>query len=258
MDASTQSSLYFAMGMSVLFVLAGVILSLRRGRPHPLLLVCFLGLSISWIEAPYDWAIYAQFPPELPRMPAWWPLNWTWGGGVPNSVPVGYMSYFAMPALLAAWLASRMSAWFMWRRPQTLLTVGLVVGFFYALIFNGFVGAKAGVFRYGRVIEGLAIRPGTIEQYPLYDALAMGIQVMVVAYLLARTDALGRTIIDAWADSKTKSRMGSALLTLLGFAVVGNLVYLAMFAPHYVTKVMGLATVAPAEQLYPGIPNQPI
>jgi hypothetical protein len=258
MDSNTLSSLYFALSMSAIFVIVGIILSIRRKRPHPLLLVCFLGLSISWIEAPYDWAMYAQFPPDLPRMPSWWPLNWTYGGGVPNSVPVGYMSYFAMPALLAAWLASRMSAILKWRRPQTLLTVGLVVGFVYALIFNGFVGAKSGVFRYGRVIEGLAIRPGTVEQYPLYDALAMGIQVMVVAYLLARTDSLGRTIIDAWADSKAKTRLGSAMVTLLGFALVGNIVYLSVFAPHYVTKVMHLQTVAPDEQLFPSIPNQPL
>ena len=54
-------------------------------------------MSISWIEAPYDWAMYAQFPPAIPRMPSWWPLNMTWGG-LPSSVPIGYMSYFVIPA----------------------------------------------------------------------------------------------------------------------------------------------------------------
>jgi hypothetical protein len=249
---------YFALTMGVAFLAVGVMLSFRRGRPHPLLLVSFSAVSFSWLEAPYDWAVYAQFPPALPRMPSWWPLNWTYGGGVPQSVPIGYVSYFVIPSVVSVGLARGLSKTFRFRRPLTLLTVGLVVGSLYALSFNGFIGAKLGVFHYGRVIEGLAIRPGSVQQYPLYDALAMGVQVMVFTYLLGRTDTLGRTIIDAWADSKMNTRLGSSLLAIVGFAVIGNLVYLSVFAPHYVTKLLYLQTVAPSEQLYPGIPNQPL
>ena len=83
------------------FVAAGVYLSWRRGRLHPLLLVCISAISISWIEAPYDWAMYAQFPPAIPRMPSWWPMNMTWGG-LPSSVPPGYISYFVLPAVIGA------------------------------------------------------------------------------------------------------------------------------------------------------------
>ena len=61
-----------------------------------------------------------------------------------------------------------------------------------------------GVFYYGRVIPGLALWQGTKHQYPLYDALAMGVQMMVFTYILGRTDPEGRTVIDAWADSKAK------------------------------------------------------
>ena len=43
-----------------------------------------------------------------------------------------------------------------WRRPITLLNVGLAVGFCWALLFNGGLGARLGVFAYGRVIPGLA------------------------------------------------------------------------------------------------------
>ena len=63
-------------------------------------------MSISWIEAPYDWAMYAQFPPAIPRMPSWWPMNMTWGG-LPSSVPIGYISYFVLPALIGAALGQR-------------------------------------------------------------------------------------------------------------------------------------------------------
>lgn len=258
MTDTATANLYFALSTAIVFLLAGIVLSIRKGRPHALLLLCFSALTFSWIEAPYDWAIYAQFPPDMPRVPAWWPLNWTWGGGVPNSVPIGYMSYFTIPALIAVGLSRLICRGFALRRPLVLLTTGLVVGFLYTLFFNGYLGAKLGVFHYGRVIPGLAIREGTPQQYPLYDALAMGIQMMVFTYLLGRTDAQGRTIVDAWADTRTASRLKSSLLSLVTVAVIGNVMYLAVFAPHYATKVMGLATSGPSEQLYPGVPNQPL
>ncbi|BBZ45143.1 spirocyclase AveC family protein [Mycobacterium parmense] len=238
------------------FVAFGVYRSLRRGRVDPLLLVCISAISFSWIEAPYDWAMYAQFPPALPRMPPWWPMNMTWGG-LPAPVPPGYISYFVLPAVIAASAGRRVSARLGWRRPQTLLGAGLTIGFLWALLFNGFVGAELGVFYYGRVISGLAIREGTKHQYPLYDALAMGVLVMVFAYLLGRTDAQGRTVIDVWADSHSAGRVQSALLSIAAAVVVGHVVYGAVFAPHLVTKLAGLVTVAPAGELFDGVPNQP-
>ena len=157
--------------------------------------------------------MYAQFPPAIPRMPSWWPLNMTWGG-LPSSVPIGYMSYFVIPALLGAALGNRASARFGWRRPIALLTVGFGVGFVWAFLFNAMLGARLGVFYYGRVIPGLAIFEGTKHQYPLYDAVAMALQMMTFAYLLGRTDAEGRNLIEVWADSKTSSRLTSGLAAL--------------------------------------------
>jgi hypothetical protein len=238
------------------FVALGVYLSRRRGRLHPLLLVCISAISFSWIEAPYDWAMYAQFPPAIPRMPAWWPLNMTWGG-LPASVPVGYIAYFVLPAVIGAFLGRRLSSRFRWRRPITLLYVGLVVGCVWSFLFNAIVGAWLGVFHYGRVISGLALWEGTKHQYPLYDALAMGVLMMVFTYLLGRTDEQGRTIIDGWADSNSRSRLRSSLLSIAAFIVVGHVVYLSVFAPHLVTKLSGLVTAGPSEQLFEGVPNQP-
>jgi len=252
-----RAAIGFAYVGGAAFVAAGIALGFRRGRLHPLLLVCISAISFSWIEAPYDWAVYAQFPPAIPRMPEWWPLNMTWGG-LPASVPPGYIAYFTLPAVVGAWLGRRLCARFAWRRPLALLVTGLVVGFAWAFCFNAILGAQLGVVYYGRVIEGLAIFEGTKHQYPLYDSLAMGVQMMVFTYLLGRTDSQGRTIVEMWADSKTASRLRASLLSIGAFVVIGHAVYLSVFAPHLVTKLLGLVTVGPSEPFFEGIPNQPL
>jgi len=236
---------------------AGAYLSWRRRRVHVLLLVSLSAAAISWIEAPYDWAMYAQFPAAIPRMPAWWPLDVTWGG-LPSSVPIGYISYFGVPALIGAALGNRVSRRYGWRRPIALLSVGLGVGFVWALVFNGILGARLGVFHYGRVLPGLALFEGTKHQYPVYDAVAMALQMAVFAYLLGRTGPDGRNLIEAWADARTKSRFRSGLLSVAAVVVVGHVLYLGVFAPHLVTKLRGEVTAGPSEQLFPGTENQPL
>jgi len=252
-----KAAITFAYAGALVFVAIGVYLSVRRGRLHPLLLLCISAMSFSWIEAPYDWAVYAQFPPAIPRMPSWWPLNMTWGG-LPASVPPGYIAYFVLPAVIGAALGRKLVAMFRWRAPVTLLVTGLVVGSLWALLFNAILGAQLGVFHYGYVIEGLALREGTKHQYPLYDALAMGVQMMVFTYLLGRTDEQGRTLIEVWADSTARTRLRSALLSIMAFVVIGHAVYLSVFAPHLATKMLGLVNVGPTEQLFEGVPNQPL
>lgn len=239
------------------FLAAGIYLSIRRGRLHPLLLLCVSALSFSWIEAPYDWAMYAQFPQAIPRMPSWWPLNMTWGG-LPSPVPVGYMSYFALPAVIASAIAGRLHRRLGWRRPLTLLTTGLVTGFCWAFLFNAILGAHFGVFYYGKVIGGLALWEGSVHQYPIYDSIAMGVQVMVFTYLLGRTDTQGRSLIEAWADKRTATRGRTVVLSLAAVVVIGNLLYGLVFAPHLITKVAGWVNVGPSAPLFPGVPNQPL
>lgn len=251
------AAVIFGWGGGILFTVIAVYLSVRQRRLHPLLLVCVAAMSISWIEAPYDWAVYAQFPPELPRMPSWWPLNMTWGGGLPSAVPIGYIAYFVLPAVIGAALGRKVVARFGWRRPQTLLAVGFGVGFCWALLFNGFFGPRLGVFVYGYVIDGLAIFQGSRYQYPVYDAVAMGLQMMVFTYLLGRVDEQGRNVIEVWSDKRSSSKVGSSVLSIAAVVVVGHLMYGAVFAPHLATKLGGYVTEGPTEQLWPPIENQP-
>jgi hypothetical protein len=192
----------------------------------------------------------------MARMPSWWPLNLTWGG-----LPVMalcYVMYFNVPALLALPVAKWLVKSRNWRRPLALLTCGLVVGFAWAFVNNALIGGQLGFVRYGRVIEGLALWPGTIHQYPIYDSLAMGVQVMLIAYLLGRTDTAGRIMPQAWADRRTDGPVKSGLLSIAAVILIVHVVYLLVFAPHLITKLTHLQTVAPEESLYPGIPNQPL
>jgi hypothetical protein len=251
-----KASIAFAWVGGIAFLVIGVYLTYRRRRLHPLLLVCIAAISISWIVAPYDWAVFAQFAPAIPRMPSWWPLNMTWHG-LPASVPVGYISYFVTPALLGAALGRRMSARYHWQRPTTLLTVGLIVGFVWAFLFNGILGARLGVFYYGRVIPGLAVFQGTKHQYPLYDALAMGVMMMVFTYILGRTDPEGRTVIESLAAAKSSSPTRATFLSVISVVVLANLMYGAVFAPHLTAKLEGWETAGPPAPLFQGVPNQP-
>ena len=96
MILAAQIGTLFAYIGGTVFVAAGLYRTVRRRRLDPLLLVCISAISFSWLEAPYDWAMYAQFPPFMPRMPSWWPFNMTWGG-LPAAVPPGYIAYFVLP-----------------------------------------------------------------------------------------------------------------------------------------------------------------
>jgi len=99
---------------------------------------------------------------------------------------------------------------------------------------------------------------GSKHQYPIYDAVAMGIQMMVFTYLLGRTDSEGRNVIEAWADKRATSRGGSAALSIAAVVLLGNVLYGAVFAPHLITKLGGWVTAGPTGPLFPGVPDQPL
>src|SRR3546814_12082763 len=85
-------------------------------------------------------------------MPSWWPMDMTWGG-LPLSVPPGYIAYFVLPAVIAVSVGRWLIAAHGWRAPQTLLATGFVTGCVWAFIFNAGLGAQMGVFYYGRSEE---------------------------------------------------------------------------------------------------------
>ena len=55
-----------------------------------------------------------------------------------------------------------------------------------------------------------------------------------------------------------RAALQSSLLSIVAVVVVGHVLYVAVFAPHLVTKLRGDVTAGPTEQLFPGVENQPL
>ncbi len=89
------------------------------------------------------------------------------------------------------------------------------------------------------MIGGLALWEGEKWQYPLYDTLAMGVQMMLFTYLMGRTDSKGRTVLESWAAKRTSTRSKTIALAIAAVIVVGHLTYAAVFLPHLITKLAG-------------------
>ena len=252
-----KASIAFAWIGGSAFLLVAIYLTIRRRRASPAaarLHRCYLDLvDRGSLRLGHVRSVRTRHPSHAVVVAIGHDMGW-----LPASVPVGYISYFATPAVAGAALGRWLSSKFQWRLPTTLLSVGLFVGFVWAVLFNGFLGARTGIFYYGRVIPGLALRQGTKHQYPLYDALAMGVMVMVFAYILGRTDPDGRTVIERWAESKSPSRLLSTVLSVFGVIVIANLFYGAVFAPHLTAKLEGWETAGPTANLFQGVPNQPL
>ena len=85
----------------------------------------------------------------------------------------------------------------------------------------------------------------------------MAIQMMAFTYLLGRTDAEGRNVVEIWAAKRSKTPLRESVLSVIAVVVVGNLLYGAVFAPHLITKLGGWVTAEPPGQLFPEVPNQP-
>src|SRR5437879_2257166 len=93
-----------------------ILLSVRNRRVQPGLWLSIAALSIFWMEAPYDWSMYAQFNPAFAKFPHWGPLGITYGG-LPLMATIGYVMYFGVPTVIALSFAPRVAKRFTMNRP---------------------------------------------------------------------------------------------------------------------------------------------
>jgi hypothetical protein len=228
--------------------------SMRQRRVVPGLWLAVACLSIFWLEAPYDWSMYAQFRPGLWRLPHWGPLGAT-HQGLPTLAVPGYVLYFGVPTVIAVAIARRVLA----RRPDrptaTLLGVGLAVGFVWDLTWE-IVGTRLGLWRFARTAPGLVLWGGTKYQVPIYCFLAMAIPVMTFTYLAGRVYANGSTPIEQRVSQRISSTRMRMAATGLTFVIIAQIVYFGTMVPFLITKHAGLQTSVSNEQLFPGISNQ--
>ena len=175
----------------------------------------------------------------------------TWGG-LPSSVPVGYIGYFCLPAVIGAALGRRLERTVRMaqadhapdRRPRRRLLLGL--------------GLQRGSRRPARRLllrlrdPGLGLFEGTLHQYPIYDAIAMGIQMMVFTYLLGRTDSQGRNVIEMWADKMSKTRVQSAVRVRRRRHRHRKRALRRGFRAPSRDEAWGYVTSGPTAQLFPG------
>src|ERR1700739_3195693 len=111
-------------------------LSYKRGRILPGLWFVLGIFAMSWIEAPFDNAMYAQFHPDFNRLPPIAPLGMT-QGQLPAIAPPVYIMYFLLSAFIAVRIANLIIKRFNTNRVKTLVSCGLAVGIIWDLSIEG-------------------------------------------------------------------------------------------------------------------------
>jgi Spirocyclase AveC-like len=224
-------------GLALLVLALFVRQSIRQKRVTPFLAMSIAILSISWMEAPFDWTMWCQFNPALTRFPAWGPLALT-SGGLPVMNPFGYIFFLAIPVALSAVIA-RWVLGAIWDYPNQIL------------------GIKAGWWRYARGLQGLTVNAGTPYTYSLGETFFMSTFLMIMTYCVARRDGQDRTQMEIWADRNARGRVGRAFANILACIVIAHAVYAILFIPFLIAKLGNLQTAAYTGPLFKGLPPQP-
>lgn len=224
--------------------------SYRRGRIVPGLWLVFGILAMSWLESPYDNAMYAQFHPDFHRLPAVGPIGMTEGGLPVIAVP-GYTMYFLLPAMVAAVVANALVRRYGWSRVKSLLTVGLGVGMLWDFAIEALQAQYLHLWAFSRAVPGLAVS-NDMGLYPSYTALAMGSFIMGATYIIGNLTADGDSVIDVWAKSHTTTRSGLIGLQAIGYIAFCTALYASKYIPLAITKYAGMMTQTGVLIPYPG------
>jgi hypothetical protein len=206
--------------------------------------------AMSWIEAPFDNAMYAQFHPDFHRLPAIGPIGMT-QGQLPVIAPPGYIMYFLLPALIAVGIAKLIIKRFDTNRVNTLMACGLAVGILWDLSIEGLQAQYLHLWTFSRVVPGLAISSG-MGLLPAYIPLAMAAFIVFAAVVVGNTTPDGDSVVDVWAKSKTSSPGVRPGLQAIAYIVLCNVVYAATYLPHAITKYAGMLTQTGVLVPYPG------
>lgn len=243
--------------ISLLCVLAYfVTVSIRTRRVHPILYLASAIVAISWMEAPFDRAMFVQFHPDMLRLPAIGPLAAT-QGGLPVISPAGYVMYYLLPALAAIALAGRAAhRWGLSPRP-TLVVVAITVGMTFDLCMQLGPARLVPLWVFSRIAPYFNIFAGTTGQIPLYEPLAMALMITWCACLIGFRDADGNTFIERRTRTLTAAPARRVILNAIAYILVLHLLYLYVVAPFFMLWQGHLLTVTGSVQPFATIPQQP-
>ena len=224
--------------------------SVRRGRIVPGIWLMLGIVAMSWLESPYDNAMYAQFHPDFHRLPNWGPIGMT-EGGLPWIAPVGYNMWFLLPALIAVVVAKAVVKRTGWSLPTTLLAAGLGVGMVWDFTIEALQAQYLHLWTFSRAVPGLAVSNG-MGLYPLYCALAMGSFMMGAAYVIGNVTSEGDSVLDAWAKSRAATPSGARWLQAFAYIGFCMVLYFSKYIPLAVAKYAGMMTQTGVLVPYPG------
>lgn len=225
-------------------------LSFKRGRVLPGLWLVLGIFAMSWIEAPFDNAMYAQFHPDFHRLPAIGPIAMT-QGQLPVIAPPGYIMYFLLPALIAVGIAKLIIKRYNTNRVNTLMTCGLAVGILWDLSIEGLQAQYLHLWTFSRVVPGLALS-NDMGLLPAYVPLAMAAFIVFATVVVGNTTPDGDSVVDVWAKSKATSPGARLGLQAMAYIVLCNFVYATTYLPHAITKYAGMVTQTGVLVPYPG------
>jgi hypothetical protein len=236
----------------VFFAMLGTFayLSYQRRRILPGLWFVLGIFAMSWIEAPFDNAMYAQFHPDFHRLPAVGPIGMT-QGQLPVIAPPGYIMYFLLPALIAVGIARLIIKRYNTNRVNTLMTCGLGAGIVWDVTIEGLQAQYLHLWTFSRVVPGLALS-NDMGLLPAYIPLAMAAFIVFAAVVIGNTTPRGDSVVDVWAKSKTPSPGARRGLQAIAYIVLCNVVYASTYLPHAITKYAGMLTQTGVLVPYPG------
>jgi hypothetical protein len=236
----------------VFFAMLGTFayLSYKRGRILPGLWFVLGIFAMSWIEAPFDNAMYAQFHPDFHRLPPVGPIGMT-QGQLPVIAPPGYIMYFLLPSVIAVGIAKLIIKRYNTNRVNALLTSGLVVGIIWDASIEGLQAQYLHLWTFSRVVPGLAISNG-MGLLPAYIPLAMAAFIVGSTYVIGNTTPQGDSVIDVWASLLTSSPGARLGLKAIAYIVFCNVLYALTYVPHAITKYVGMLTQTGVLVPYPG------
>jgi hypothetical protein len=238
--------------VSIGFILLLTAHSVRVRRVTPILAMA-IGLgAIFWMEAPFDWATWCQFNPELPRIPAWGPLGMT-AGGLPWVAPFGYVMYCAIPPVFIAWVSPKIAARLGTNPIRTLLLFGFGFSFFYDIAFQQ-LGSRMEWWRYARGYDGLTLFAGTPYLLTLTIPVFMATLYALCAYLVGRVDTNGHTFLEVWSRRRSAHRPGPWLV--FSTVVVTQLIFAILFLPNMIAKLANVAGTQSSLPLFAGLEPQ--